>query len=257
MIRLLGVILPLLLFPAPARAETVYDMFDRANQEYWKGEYREAVDIYYEIMQLGVEDTDLWYNAATAYARMGEYGRASFFYEKVLRLRPRDSAAQHNLALVRSTVARDLSKTRAGVDVNPRETVWEGILSWFTPNELATVFLFFYYAFFLALLVRHFMKGPVSRVTASLFLACFLALWVAFGVMLFGKYRTYYLSHEAVVLDKGIVMVQEGPSAQSPRLFDVIEAQRVEIVDARGEWILVRDDRGREGWLASSKLGQL
>jgi tetratricopeptide (TPR) repeat protein len=250
--------LALLALSRPATAETtVYDMFEEANQLYWKGDYRQAVDIYYEIMRLGVEDTDLWYNAATAYARMGEYGRAAFFYEKVLRTRPRDTAAQHNLSIVRSTVARELSKSRTGVDVNPRETVWEGILSWFTPNELAFLFIVFYYAFFVALAVRHFLKKPVGRVAASLFLFIFLGLWLSFGAMLFGKYRTYFLSHEAVVLDEGIVMVHEGPSPQSPRVFDVIEAQRVGIEENRGDWIHIRDDSGRDGWLPSAQLGQL
>ncbi|MBW2261653.1 MAG: hypothetical protein JRG91_06730 [Deltaproteobacteria bacterium] len=247
----------LMTLAAPAHAETVHEMFERGNERYWKGEYREAVDVYYEIMRLGVEDTDLWYNAATAYAHMDEYGRAAFFYEKVLRTRPRDAAAQHNLSFVRSTVARDLSKTRADVDVNPRETVWEGILSWFTPNELALIFLLFYYAFFIALLVRHFMTRPVGRVTASLFLSIFLVLWVASGAMLFGKYRTHFLSHDGVVLETGIVMVHEGPNPQSPRVFDVIEAQRVEIVEIQGEWIQIRDDQERDGWLTTDQLGQL
>lgn len=246
-----------LLVPASAHAETVHEMFEQGNDLYWKGEYREAVDVYYEIMRLGVEDTDLWYNAATAYARMSEYGRAAFFYEKVLRARPRDTAAQHNLGYVRSTVARELSKTRAGVDVNPKETVWEGILSWFTPNELALVFLIFYFAFFIALAVRHLLKQPVGRVTASLFLAIFLALWLTSGAMLFGKYRVHFLFHDGVVLDSGIVMVHEGPNGQSPRVFDVIEAQRVEIVETQGGWIRIRDDKERDGWLSTAQLGQL
>ena len=246
-----------LLAPASARADTVHEMFDRGNDAYWKGDYRLAVDVYYEIMRLGVEDTDLWYNAATAYARMSEYGRAAFFYEKVLRARPRDTAAQHNLGIVRSTVAQELSKARAGVDVNPKETVWEGILSWFTPNELALVFLLFYYAFFVALAVRHFLKRPVGRVTASLFLAIFLVLWLASGAMLFGKYRVHFLSHDGVVLDQGIVMVHEGPNGQSPRVFDVIEAQRVEILETQGDWIRIRDDKDRDGWLFTDQIGQL
>jgi tetratricopeptide (TPR) repeat protein len=242
---------------APAAAETVHQMFERGNDRYWKGEYREAVDIYYEIMRLGIEDTDLWYNAATAYARMGEYGRAAYFYEKVLRVRPRDSAAQHNLDVVRSTVARELSKTRQNVDVNPRETVFGGILSWFTPNELALMFLIFYYAFFFALATRYLLRKPVGRVTSSLFVAIFLALWLATGVMLFGKYQTHFVSRSGVVLEQGIVMVHEGPDMQSPRVFDVMEAQRLEVVDASGDWVLIRDDQDRSGWLHTDQLGRL
>lgn len=247
----------MLLLPGPAAAETVHQLFEQGNERFWKAEYREAVDVYYEIMRLGIEDTDLWYNTATAYARMGEYGRAAFFYEKVLRVRPRDSGAQHNLDVVRSTVARELSKTRQNVDVNPSETVWEGILSWFTPNELAIMFLFFYYAFFVAVAIRHFLKRPVGRVTSSLFVAIFLALWLASGAMLFGKYRTHFVSRSGVVLEKGIVMVHEGPDTQSPRVFDVLEAQRLRVLDTSGDWILVRDDKGREGWLHTDQLGRL
>lgn len=241
----------------PASAETVHQLFEQGNEKFWKGEYRQAVDVYYEIMRLGIEDTDLWFNTATAYARMGEYGRAAYFYEKVLRVRPRDSAAQHNLNVVRSTVARELSKTRKNVDVNPRETVWEGVLSWFTPNELAILFLFFYYAFFLALIIRHFLKKPVGRVTSSLFVAIFLVLWLASGAMLFGKYRTHFISRTGVVLEQGIVMVHEGPDHQSPRVFDVLEAQRLHVQDTSGDWVMIRDDKGREGWLHSDQLGRL
>jgi hypothetical protein len=249
--------LVVLALSAPAGAETVHQLFEKANERYWKGEYREAVDVYYEILHLGVEDTDLWYNTATAYARMGEFGRAAYFYEKVLRVRPRDRAAQHNLSVIRSTVARELSKTRKNVDVNPRETVWEGILSWFTPNELAVVFLVFYYAFFVALVVRRFMHRPVGRVTSSLFVVIFLVLWIASGAMLFGKYRSHFVSRTAVVLESGVVMVHEGPDAQSPRVFDVLEAQRVRVLDTSGDWMHIRDDRDREGWLHADQLGRL
>ncbi len=257
--KIASVLAPVAFFAvaSPAGAETVHHLFEQGNERYWKGDYRQAVDIYYEIMRLGIEDTDLWYNTATAYARMGEYGRAAFFYEKVLRVRPRDSAAQHNLDVVRSTVARELSKTRQNVDVNPAETVWEGVLSWFTANELAVLFLMFYYAFFAAVAVRHFQRRPVGRVASSLFVGIFLALWLVSGAMLLGKYHAHFLSHFGVVLEKGIVMVREGPDAQSPRVFDVLEAQRLRVVDTSGDWVLVRDDKGREGWLSTDQIGRL
>ena len=59
------------------------------------------------------------------------------------------------------------------------------------------------------------------------------------------------------MLEKGVVMVHEGPTEQSPRVYDVIEAQKVDVVGVSGDWIQIRDEKGREGWLTSGEVGRL
>jgi tetratricopeptide (TPR) repeat protein len=252
-----AVFLAALFFSPPSAAESVRQIFDSANDLYFKEDYRGAIEKYYKIFNIGIEDTAVYFNTANAFAKMGEYGKAVYFYERVLKIKPRDSATQKNLSIVRAVLARQISNKEKDVSLRPRETVWEGAASWFSPNELVVIFLFFYYLFFGMLIVRKFMKKPVARIGASIFVFFFLAMWILSGAMVLLKYRVDFLRREGVVVDRGLVVSREGPTLESVRKFDVIEGQRITILESRGQWYKIEDEKDRVGWLQRSQIGIL
>lgn len=257
MLSLIAIISITVLFSSTLRGESVTHLFDRANNLYFKGQYKSAIKTYYKIMNLGIEAPALYFNTANAFARLGEYGKAIYFYEKVLKIKPRDVAAQRNLAIIRKTVAKKISRRFRNADLRPKESVWESGVSWFTSNELAIIFLIFYYFFFTALVMKKILKRQVAKIAMTISTFFFLALWIVAGSMLATKYKMDFLTKEGIVLQSGLVAVREGPTNEANRLFDVMEGQRVKIKEERGRWVKIQDDRGRNGWIEESEIGTL
>ena len=75
--------------------------FAKANDQFAKGEFKEAIQGYESMVQSKQWSVPLFYNLGNAYFRAGDYGRAILNYERALALDPRHPEAAANLALVR------------------------------------------------------------------------------------------------------------------------------------------------------------
>ncbi len=87
--------------------------FARGNAAYEEGDYAAALLAYGSIFRGGLESADLCLNAGNAAFRQAELGWAVYFYERGLRLSPRDPDLRYNLDLARLE-ARDRSLPEPG-----------------------------------------------------------------------------------------------------------------------------------------------
>ena len=251
------IVVILMSFPFLATGANIKEIFNTANDFYFKGNYEEAIKKYYEILNLGIEDPALYYNTGNAFAMTGEYGKAIFFYEKALKLKPRDSATLKNISIVRNILGRKLTGKGKNVDTRPKETIWESAAGWFSPNEIVVLFLFLYYLFFILLLVRKLTKAQIVRIGISIFVFFTAIGWLLAGSLVIMKYRYDFIRHEGIIVERGVVATREGPTEQSVRSYDVVEGQRVKVEEFRGAWCRIEDERGKSGWLERSSVGML
>ncbi|MCG3196891.1 MAG: tetratricopeptide repeat protein [Candidatus Omnitrophica bacterium] len=77
-------------------------IFRLANEAYEKEEFETAAAYYGGLVEKGVANGDVYFNLANACFRAGDFGRAVLYYEKALRLRPRDPDIAHNLEYART-----------------------------------------------------------------------------------------------------------------------------------------------------------
>lgn len=80
-------------------------VFARANAAYEDGDYDAAIETYGQLVAMGAEDRDLYYNLGNAYFKSGRLGYAVLYYERARQLAPRDEDIRSNLALTRSLLA--------------------------------------------------------------------------------------------------------------------------------------------------------
>src|SRR4051812_5495703 len=73
----------------------------RANDEFAKGEFREAIRDYQTLVDAKQWNAPVFYNLGNAYFRAGDLGKAILNYERALALDPRHPESAANLALVR------------------------------------------------------------------------------------------------------------------------------------------------------------
>ena len=58
-------------------------------------------------------------------------------------------------------------------------------------------------------------------------------------------------ANEQVVITASSLNVREGPSTQNPVVYSLNSGAIVDVVARAGEWLNIRDDQGREGWISA------
>ena len=132
-----GLLMIGLLWAPSARAETLRELFERGNAAYFQGQYGEAIEAYEQLGGLGVEDADVSFNLATAHAREGHYGQAVLHFQRSLRLRPGDEAAEEGLRSCLTTLGRRRAEREGEAEVVTAPPLSEAIFGSFSLPLLA------------------------------------------------------------------------------------------------------------------------
>src|SRR3989440_7837308 len=75
--------------------------FDKANQEYAQGHFKEAISGYEALVRTGQWSANLFYDLGNAYFRVGDFGHAVLNYERALALERHHPEATANLQIAR------------------------------------------------------------------------------------------------------------------------------------------------------------
>jgi tetratricopeptide (TPR) repeat protein len=224
------------------------ETFQRGNEAFWSGDFNEAIAAYEELVELGVWDSDVFYNLGTSYGRAGQYGRAILNLERALRLNPGDGEAGENLARLRQDLARQRTAAGEDADLEPPRSFWLKFLQRISLAQVALPFLGCYVALFLLLLLRRMTQGEMVRLV-SLVVGLVLGALVAAGGVIVGSKLLYERQlREAVAVSGEGVIVREGPGRRFGQSFVARPGDRLRLLEEEGDWLLVRNGGGHEGW---------
>ncbi len=190
-----------------------------------------------EVSETGEPSGVVWYDLGISWYLRGDTARALVCWQHAARLRPRDAAVQHNLALARS----QLPDTPPPVEV----PVWSRVA---TPGELGVLGA-------LAAAV-----GSVGLIRAGRGGRWPRWAWVAWaagatlGVLGTAADLRLRAAPVAVVLDAPL-LARTTPDAAAAERFRLPVGTEVRLVRDRGDWALVEDGRARRGWVSASGLG--
>lgn len=84
------------------RAES--QLINQADSAYNADDFRQAADMYLNVIQQEGPSAKLYYNLGNTYYRLGEMGNAIIAYERALRLDPADKDARNNLDFVNARI---------------------------------------------------------------------------------------------------------------------------------------------------------
>jgi tetratricopeptide (TPR) repeat protein len=247
-------------------------LFAAGNAAYEAGAYADAIERYEAIVKAGVVHPDLSYNLGNAYFKTGDLGRSILWYERALRLDPREKDVRANLDMVRSLLRdQQLIPARSGI----RHT----LLSWhhrLSTAESAAVACGFYALFCLAAL------GLIFRRTSAV-AACYRFLsWIS-PARLFGLTMTqdfllgmataavlafvfagsaYRKINEARTHERSVVVTEEvpvfsGPSEDATIQFKIHEGTIVSVRDGRAGWVRVDLPGDLSGWVEEESVERI
>lgn len=246
----------LVVFPGCCLASSLEDFFKQGNISFEKGEYQKAVDLFRKLEELGVDSPELYYNRATAEARLGNLGKSIQYYEKVLVRVPGDEHTVHNLSTIRDFIARRASEQGRDADLAPAAGPWRALLDRFSLPSATISFLIFYLSLFIVLIVRRYVKEGMIRMTMGVLVGVLAAISIFTGTVLVGKWSHLQNVREAVVISNELLPVREGPASDVVR-FELEEGSRLRVLEKRDSWFLIQDDQGRNGWSEAQSLGEI
>jgi tetratricopeptide (TPR) repeat protein len=226
------------------------EILKKAEQAYDNKQYKEAINLYKQLIDQGNSSFELYYNLGNSYYRNKDLGYAIYYYELARKLNPNDMDVQINLGLSNSKTI-DKIEARENFFISAVKSNVVNVLSTNSWAWLSVVLLFVACSLFFLFVVSD--TVLIKRITFS-FSILFL---IAFGfVYLFGKSALNSKKENkfAIILLKE-VKVNNEPTPSAVMKFTLHEGTKVRIVEVNSDWILIKLDNGNEGWIKQSEVG--
>ena len=229
-------------------------------------DYALAVEKFEQIVELGYISSDLYYNLANSYFKLGEQavedglhkfskgelGRAVLNYHRALRLDPTMEDARYNLEL-----AVDNTNDTEALPESFIATIWRGIVNLAHTNSWALGSLVML-GLMLAFAIFYLLSNSLTLRMVSFFSAIVLFVGAIFAVAfaLYGKHQVESDSR-AVVICNDTTPVHASPESGSKVIRQPSQGVTVRVSRNYGEWSEIIFADGEKGWIRSAKIEQI
>lgn len=248
--------------PRDAQAETIQDLFDAANDSYWRGEFEAARDLYHRIVEdFRVDNPEVYLNLGNAYARLDLLGSAILYYKRALRCAPGDEtekAIDTNLARARGLLQ---ARHRERIEQNrmlyeESHGAWYDLFHLLTEDTLAVVLLLLCAALAAALIVARLSPRVSLRRVLRPTAAVLAVVALAFGGLLAGHRATSSAVRLGIVIHADVKLkATRLPDAATVTLPEGLEL-RILNDPEEGE-MRVQLSNGREGYVPEASVKEI
>ena len=240
----------LLIFLSSLAKTDSNSIMQTANEYYKNNRYQLAIEEYNKLLLDGFEGTSLYYNLGNAHYRLGKVGYAILYYEKALKLSPNDEDVMHNLALAKLNL-------KDKVDTLPPFFIfnlWEGILAAFSVTGW-TIIVYIIFILVLIVFVVYFFSRSVTEQRMSFFTGIGLTVILLLTIsLLIVKMNKEFNTKDGVIIETSVI-VKSSPDYSSKDSFQIHEGLKVRIEDNVDDWVKIRLDDGKIGWITEKSLG--
>jgi len=257
-----GLVFGLALAPGRAHADAVDDAFVAGNEAAARSDWKAAAASYEAASALlRGRNATLSYNLGTAYAELGELGRAAYHLTRATDFRGGPTtdvldAARENLEVVRKRI--ELRATTEGTVVDRAATSWDLIRDALRARSLGWLSLLSGVGFLFggAVTLRRQRRGLPARGVLSASLGVLAFLYLVPGLLHGWALKADREAPEAIVLPLAID-AREGPGPHRSVAFQLQGGSRIRIVEESLGWSLIRLPGGIEGWVPADAVGRL
>jgi tetratricopeptide (TPR) repeat protein len=226
--------------------------FERANELYRNGDFRNAAAVYEQIVSNGLESPVLYFNLGNAYFKQSNIPLAILNYERARRLAPRDEDILYNLRLANLRVVDKIEPIPQLFFVE----WWEWGVGQYSSDgwSVATVSCFWITA--LALCALFLLRSDLLR-RILLLTACASLLLGIFSLTASIKRASIETGSGSAIVFSQSVPAKSAPDLQGTDLFVLHEGVKVEILDEVGEWKKIRLADGKVGWIQTGSIREI
>lgn len=220
--------------------------FDQGNNLYNQGKYTEAIAAYETIIDNGQHSSELYYNLGNAYYKLNSIAPSIYYFEKALKLNPKDKDIQNNLAFAKNMTV-DAIEPVPTIGFNK---FMKSLITMLSFDSWAIISIVFVVLFVVQFLMYYFSYSTGKKRLMFLTSITSLGLMV---ISLFFAFQNYNLDKK----DKpAIIFVQESqiktePNLRSENAFFLHEGTKVQILEKYDEnWAKIMIADGKTGWIA-------
>lgn len=230
-------------------AQNYQSAFLLGNEAYTQENYKEAADIYEQILAKNQTSFELYYNLGNAYFRLNEIPKSILNYERALQIKPHHSDTHYNLKLANQRTLDQISATppffliQWWID-------WRGLLSSTVWSILSILMMAIGITNIVVWLLG---KSRKSRKFGFLIGFSALALSILLVLTAWQRY-TYEQDSNMAILFAKEYHLKSGADDSSPSVLLLHEGTKVELLDEIGLWSKVRLPNGEQGWLPIESL---
>lgn len=217
--------------------------FYQANSAYKAGDYDAALKLYREITDSGFVSAAVYYNIANCYMKKGELGRALAWYERALRLNPRDSDLRANWMYARSM----MKNPEVSAPKNFEDRIFVH-LQYVSEDEIIIILCLVIFALSLLVLAGLFLRWRFRKTFFLILLLAGLFIFHVFALLV----KMESLADRAVILST--VEVRYEPEEKATTHYTAYEGWKVRVLKESAGWSKVERPDGLTGWLPSTTL---
>ena len=249
--KLLHIVL-LGILPASLCAQSVDETFSRANGLFRDGKFSEAATVYESILAQDQASTEIYYNLANSYYRVGELGRAILNYERAKVLAPGDPDIEHNLDLANLRTLDRLERVPEIFLITWLRTI-AAVLPF---SVLVLLLTLSWILLFLALAVMNLAPGRRLGSWMRWTVLGSLLFLVLFGSLVLVQVLEQSGHDDAIMLAR-VTTAKTSPDAESTDAFVIHEGLKVKLGDQVGEWVRITLSDGKVGWIRSGEFERI
>jgi tetratricopeptide (TPR) repeat protein len=227
-------------------------LFSKGNALYAKGQYKEALASYQQLIDQGYQSAAVYFNMGNASYKNDDIASAVLYYEKAHKLAPGDDDINYNLKYVNL-------KTTDKIEEVPEFFVtrwWRGFILSFSTQALA-IWSIIFVLLGSAILALYFFAGSVSAKRASFYGYILFFFMGALTIFVADRQLSYFQDHREAVVFSASVNVKSGPVEQSNTLFVIHDGTKVNVLDNTGGWTKISLANGNEGWIKQGDVKEI
>jgi len=225
-------------------ADNMQALFEKGNQQYAKGNYKEAIADYQQILKVGYQSVPVYFNMGNASFKNGDIPSAIYYYEKAHKLSPGDDDINFNIQFANL-------RTTDKIDVAPEFFLvkwWNSFILMFSATTLA-VWSIVFILLASGALIMYIFTYSVTIKKASFYSTFILFIIGLFIIFMGNRQVNYFDTHHQAIIFSGAVTVKSSPADAAKSLFVIHEGTKVDVLENNSNWTKIRLPNGNEGWI--------
>jgi tetratricopeptide (TPR) repeat protein len=251
-LTLVALMLPASLAAAQAPA-SLSEIFRTANEAAFQGNYATAATGYEQLVDVGVDDPDVFYDLGLAYAHLGRHGRAVASFERALRARPGDAGALAGLEASRTALGRRRAEREGEAVVDAGTPFGESLFGAVSEDMLAGLVLALMALFFGLLTSLSFAEAERTRLAIGVITPLVGISLAILGFGLLARTGAFDPGPPAIVVRED-ASLREGPSPAATERHRAVEGERAYVLGSEAGFAHVVLGGGREGWVDAEEI---
>jgi tetratricopeptide (TPR) repeat protein len=250
--HLIKIFLLVIFLSSFAFSSNVSELMQKGNEYYKNNQFQLAIDEYNKLVSEGYEGASLYYNLGNAHYRLGKIGYAIMYYEKALKFAPSDEDIIHNLAFARLNLKDKVDTLPSFFIFN----LWEGLVGAFSVTGW-TIISYIFFILFLVGAVAYFFSRNSNQQRISFFGGASLLLLLIISIVLLNvKMNKEYKLKDGIIVSS-VATAKYGPDTTQKDVFVIHEGLKVRLLDRVDNWVKIRLDDGKIGWIPDQDMGEI